>query len=94
MAAFFTRIELHDGNSSDYAKLHAAMKISGFYQAIIGHDGTTIRVLPTAEYYKTSTNSCNYVSKEARNAANSTNLKNIVLTMEIIKWSGDFDPAP
>jgi hypothetical protein len=91
MADFFTRVELHGGKSDDYETLHKAMGSRGFYQAIIGHDGKTKRILPTAEYHKISDQSCSAVSDQAREAAKTTGLKNIVLTVQAQEWTGYFD---
>jgi hypothetical protein len=49
MAAFTTRVELHDAVSSDYDKLHEEMKNRGFKQTVRSDDGITYQ-LPDAEY--------------------------------------------
>jgi hypothetical protein len=93
MADFFTRVELHDADSDDYETLHAAMRDRGFSQAIIGHDGKTKRILPTAEYHKTSDESCIAVRNQAHEAAETTGLKHIVLTVKAEEWAGHFDKS-
>lgn len=91
MADYFTRVELHSGKSADYEKLHEEMAKRGFYRAIKDGAGNTWQ-LPTAEYHKISAESVSAVRDEARSAANSTSLKNIVLTMQVSTWAGYFDP--
>jgi hypothetical protein len=46
---FTTRIELHDADAEDYAKLHEAMEAAGFSRTITSSDGTRYE-LPNAEY--------------------------------------------
>lgn len=90
MPDFFTRVELHGGKAADYEILHEAMKDRGFYRAIRGYSGKT-RMLPTAEYYKSSDASAAAIRDEAREAAESTGLKNIVLTVKSADWAAHFD---
>ncbi len=48
MAIFTTRVELHQGESSDYAELHKEMTKNGFTRFIIVNKEK--RLMPTAEY--------------------------------------------
>lgn len=57
MTSYTTRVELHDADSGDYTKLHAAMKRQGFTQTITSDKGI-VYPLPTAEY--------NYVGDRTR----------------------------
>jgi hypothetical protein len=91
VADFFTRVELHGADSDDYETLHAAMRARGFFQAIIGHDGKTKRILPPAEYHKRSADTCTQVRDQAREAAQTTKLKNTVLSVKAEEWAGHFD---
>ena len=49
MASFTTRIELHNGDSSDYETLHTEMEAEGFSRCITSDKGISYQ-LPTAEY--------------------------------------------
>jgi hypothetical protein len=91
MAEFFTRIELHGGDSDDYDTLHAAMNDTGFYRAVRGHDGTTVRKLPTATYHTTAeSGSCRDIRAQAQAASRKTGLKATILTVESADWAGTF----
>ncbi len=91
MTDFFTRVELHGADRDDYETLHEAMRARGFYQAIIGHDGKTTRMLPPAEYHKAGDFTCVQVRDQAHKAAGTTNLKHIILTIEAAEWAGHFE---
>lgn len=49
MAAFTIRIELYNGSTSDYERLHLAMSQYGFLRTIVADSGDRY-ALPTAEY--------------------------------------------
>jgi hypothetical protein len=49
MAIFYTRIELHDAEWSDYETLHEQMANQGFTQTITADSGMVYQ-LPPAEY--------------------------------------------
>ena len=68
MASFTTRVELHDADSGDYIKLHAAMKKQGFSQTITGSDGV-VYPLPTAEYNYIGDRTRSQVLEAAKQAA-------------------------
>ena len=69
MAHFLVRIELHEAKwPDDYNKLHVFMGNSGFSKTIIDSNGTLLE-LPTAEYYKDSTNAIATVQQNASKAA-------------------------
>ena len=91
MASYFTRVELHDGDSDDYDKLHKEMADRKFFRAIKGHDGSTIRRLPTATYHCFRENSSSArVRDQAVEAANATGCSSIVLTAGVASWAGNF----
>ncbi len=71
MAMFMTRVELHAAYSSDYDKLHEAMKRQGFTTTITAGDGT-VYALPTAEYHYVGQATQAQVLEKAKAAANST----------------------
>jgi hypothetical protein len=45
MSQFIARVELHNGMSEDYEKLHAVMTRAGFSRTIWGSDGVTYHPL-------------------------------------------------
>lgn len=94
MPDYFTRVELHQGDSSDYDTLHKEMRKRGFFQAIIGHTDTK-RILPPAEYHKTDvTGRTASIRDQAKAAANLTGCKSIILTVEAVDWAADFGWVP
>lgn len=48
------RVELHDANWQDYARLHSNMEAAGYRRFVVADDGTKYQ-LPTAEYDLTTT---------------------------------------
>jgi hypothetical protein len=69
MAQFPVRIELHEAKwPEDYNKLHGFMGNSGFSKTIKDTKGILFE-LPTAEYYKVSTNTIQTEEKAASKAA-------------------------
>jgi DNA-binding LacI/PurR family transcriptional regulator len=64
MSYYVTRIELHDGEWSDYDTLHTAMRSRGFKREILGNDGKTYH-LPWAQYVIVG----NYTAASVRDAA-------------------------
>lgn len=68
MTSYTTRVELHDADSSDYTKLHAAMKKQGFTQTITSDQGQVYR-LPTAEYNYIGDRTRSQVLEAAKQAA-------------------------
>jgi hypothetical protein len=89
MSRFITRVELHDGTSDDYDRLHVAMARAGFPQTIQGSDGVTYH-LPWAEYYANTTDTIEQVRSAAVSAANTTGRTSAVLVSQATKiaWQG------
>lgn len=89
---FITRVELHDAKSSDYEKLHSAMRSRGFSQTITADNGVMYH-LPPAEYYREGqpVTPIDTVLAAAKAAAASTGKLSSVLVTETyhtIKWDG------
>jgi len=74
MAKFTTRVELHDGDSDDYEKLHAAMERQGFSRYVTDSKGKRYH-LPTAEYNYDGNATRDEVLSKAKTAAKSTGLE-------------------
>jgi hypothetical protein len=70
MASFTVRVELHDADASDYAKLDETMKEEGFERWMVGTDGAKHR-LPTGEYHIDSTLQLETIMDHAGEAADS-----------------------
>jgi hypothetical protein len=89
MAQFTIRVELHDGQWSDYETLHAAMNRQGFSRLIRGNDGRSYQ-LPWAEYDGTAALTSMQVLAIAQSAANTTGKRNSILVTEARNraWSG------
>ena len=89
MNQFITRVELHNGTSEDYEKLHAAMARAGFSRTIRGSDGVTYH-LPWAEYYANTTGTIEQVRSAAVSAANTTGRTSAVLVSQALQiaWQG------
>jgi len=68
MTSYTTRVELHDAESDDYTRLHAAMKKQGFTQTITSDKGT-VYPLPTAEYNYIGDRTRSQVLEAAKQAA-------------------------
>ena len=81
MAQFTVRIELHQGQRSDYDSLHSTMASRGFSRLITSDDGRTFQ-LPWAEYNGSGNLTSAEVRAIARSAANSTGRSNAVLVTE------------
>ena len=86
MAEFFTRVELHQANGSDYETLHAEMLKREFYRAIVGGSGDEFK-LPTAEYHSIQSLTCEGVRDLAGQAATVTGRKHWILTVEANTWA-------
>lgn len=71
MTQFITRVELHDGNPSDYDDLHEAMESEGFWQTIKGESGKNYQ-LPTSEYLFVGPITIDEVYRKAYVATHST----------------------
>ncbi len=89
MAAFMTRVELHDATYYDYESLHVAMEKEGFSRTIVSNQGATYN-LPTAEYYRSSQLTIDQILASAERAAASTrkNYGVIVTESNGIRWNG------
>jgi hypothetical protein len=89
MATFTVRIELHDGQWSDYETLHAAMQRQGFSRLITSDQGQTYH-LPWAEYDASGNVTSAQVLAIAQNAAGATGKKHSILVTEVKSraWSG------
>lgn len=89
MADFTTRVELHDADSDDYEKLHAAMERRGFTRWIQSDDGVKYD-LPTAEYNFEGDKTRKEVLALAKEAAGTTNLRYGIIVTEANgrTWSG------
>jgi protein-disulfide isomerase-like protein with CxxC motif len=89
MAAFITRVELHDSTSADYETLHQAMAAQGFTRVISGDDGVSY-TLPTGEYFGQSETGTNEVTNLAGFAASMTGKAFALLVTEFerISWRG------
>ncbi|MBN3755903.1 type V toxin-antitoxin system endoribonuclease antitoxin GhoS [Paraburkholderia sp. Tr-20389] len=83
MTKFTTRVELHDGESDDYEKLHGAMEKQGFSRYIADSKGNRYH-LPTAEYNYDGTATRDEVLSKAKTAAKSTGLEFEVIVTESV----------
>lgn len=81
MAAFTTRVELHNARESDYVTLHQAMERQGFSRYVTSNDGITYH-LPTAEYNRAGDLTRSQVLADAKVAATSTGRSYAVLVTE------------
>ena len=81
MAAFTTRVELHNADYDDYETLHAAMERRGFSRFITSDEDATYH-LPTAEYDYKGAKTRSGILALAKAAANETNRKYAVLVTE------------
>ena len=81
MAIYTTRVELHNHQAGDYAKLHTAMEKKGFTRTITSGKGKTYH-LPTAEYNYHGTETKDEVLELAKEAAGSVRPKYAVLVTE------------
>ena len=81
MAAFMTRIELHNATWQDYENLHRQMEAAGFSRTIQGGDGVWYK-LPTAEYVIYTNLTIDQVRALAKGCANSTGKNSSVLTCQ------------
>jgi hypothetical protein len=89
MAAYMTRVELHNASYTDYETLHAAMEKEGFERTITSSQGAKYH-LPTAEYYRITNLSINDVLQSAERAANVVRKNYSVVVSETVRvtWNG------
>jgi len=89
MAAFTTRVELHDGLESDYERLHREMEVEGFARVIQSDNGIWYH-LPFAEYNRLEDLTADQVRESAKRAAAKTGRKFAVLVSESTRrsWYG------
>lgn len=89
MTAFTVRVELHDGEPSDYETLHEEMEARGFSRTITSDKGITYH-LPEAEYSIDGDLTIDEVLDRAKAAATATRKKFGILVTEATrqKWTG------
>jgi hypothetical protein len=89
MAAFNTRVELHDANYQDYVNLHSYMAQEGYTNTIRADDGTTYQ-LPPAEYNLVANCTIAQALEKAQRAAQKTRKSFAVLVSEYTssRWVG------
>jgi hypothetical protein len=89
MAAFNTRVELHDANYQDYLNLHSCMAHEGYRNTIRADDGTTYQ-LPPAEYNLVANCTIEQALEKAQRAAQKTRKSFAVLASEYnsCSWVG------
>jgi hypothetical protein len=86
MAAFNTRVELHDANYQDYLNLHSYMAHEGYTSTIRANEGTTYQ-LPPAEYNLVSNCTVAQALEKAQRAAQKTRKRFAVLVSEYTSCS-------
>jgi|SRR5579863_2344245 len=89
MAAFTTRVELHNATWDDYVRLHQAMRGQGFTTTITSDAGETYD-LPPAEYNFEGQATLSAVVEKAKRAAASVKSSFAVLVTEAVgrSWFG------
>jgi hypothetical protein len=91
MSYYLTRVELHDAKwPDDYiSRLHSAMAREGFSKTITDDKGVVYE-LPTAEYYKSTSENIEEVIERAKKAATTTGKRFGVIVGDCsnLKWSG------
>jgi hypothetical protein len=89
MAAFNTRVELHDADYQDYLNLHSYMAQEGYTNTIRADDGATYE-LPPAEYNLVAHCTIAQALEKAQRAAQKTRKTFAVLVSEYTssRWVG------
>ena len=91
MGDYLTRVEFHDAKSPDdfIGRLNAAMAREGFSKTITD-DKNIVYELPSAEYYKSTSENIEQVIERAKKAATTTGEKFGVIVGDCtnLKWSG------